>query len=153
MNVTEKPKTTNALATSQFGLSFHHFGLAVATPEPAQIFLNGLGYKLGAFIHDPLQNVHLALCHHPLMPAVEIIHPAEGPGPLDKLMTQAREGLIYHLCYTAQDTDAAIDAMEDAGLRPFCVSPPKPAILFAGQLVSFYMITGVGLVEFIHLAS
>jgi hypothetical protein len=43
--------------------------------------------------------------------------------------------------------------MDDARLRLQCVSPPKPAILFGGRHVSFYMIIGIGQIEIIEEAA
>ena len=54
-------------------------------------------------MHDPVQNVHLGLCEHPTMPAVEIICPAEGKGPLDRYLQQHKDGLVYHMCFAAKD--------------------------------------------------
>jgi len=133
------------------GLSFHHFGLAVSRPEPAASFLRAIGYEIGEFLFDPLQNVHLTLCTHPVMPTVEIIHPGAGPGPLDRVLS-VRDGLIYHLCYTVDNVTDTIEKLERADMLLFEVTPPKPAILFGGKLVSFYVIDGFGLVEFIHLS-
>lgn len=135
---------------NNYGLSFHHFGLAVEKPEQAIKFLEALGYQIGQTVFDPLQNVHLAMGAHPDQPDVEIIFPAESAGPLDKLLKQHKDGLVYHLCYTVEDPHAAVDEMEADGLRVFCVAPPKKAVLFEGREVSFYIVAGVGLIELIR---
>jgi len=131
------------------GLRFHHLGLAVGSPDPAKSFLVTLGYGVGESIFDPLQNVHLTMCQHPSMPAVEIICKGEGAGPLDRLLARQPEGLIYHMCYATGNLEQALVAITGSGLRAYCVSPPKPAILFGGKLVSFYQIIGMGLIEII----
>ncbi|HXZ16698.1 MAG TPA: hypothetical protein VEH77_12135, partial [Roseiarcus sp.] len=70
--------------------------------------------------------------------------------PLDELLSTHRDGLVYHMCYTSADLDASLEAMETHGnLRLFEVSPPKPALLFGGKPVSFYVVGGVGLIEII----
>lgn len=138
---------------NKWGLAFHHLGLAVKSPEPAAQFLTGLGYRISSMMFDPLQNVHLAMCTHQHMPDVEIITPAEGKGPLDKMLSANREGLVYHMCYASPDLKTTLDALEsDPNLRLFCVSPPKEAVLFGGKRVSFYLIAGVGLIEIIDEA-
>lgn len=138
-------------ATNQFGLRFHHLGLAVDDPEVAILFLSGLGYRTGDTFFDPLQNVHLLMCVHASMPAVEIIYPAQGAGPLDKLLAKHKKGLIYHMCYSTDDLDASIKSMEtDERIRLICISPPKRAVLFGGKEVSFYLVAGVGLIEIIN---
>jgi len=131
-------------------LTFHHFGLAVRRPETAHLYLSLLGYSLGPAVFDPLQNVQLQMCRHPAHPAVEIISPGETPGPIDKLIERHTNGIVYHLCYETTDLNSALKAFEDAGLRVICVSEPKPALLFNNRLVSFYNVTGMGLIEILE---
>jgi Glyoxalase/Bleomycin resistance protein/Dioxygenase superfamily len=138
------------LTPNKWGLAFHHLGLATKDSKAATAFLTGLGYRIGPMIFDPLQNVHLALCAHDQMPDVEIITPAEGPGPLDKLLSSHKDGLVYHVCYTSADLDGSLDALESDGqLSVYSISPPKEAVLFGGKRVSFYLVEGVGLMEII----
>ena len=131
-----------------FGLSFHHFGLAVRTPELAFRFLAALGYTGGAPVFDPLQNVNLVMRCHQLMPDVEVIWPSDGPSPIAQIIR--RGPMIYHLCYVTDDAEASLAAMADAGLDVLTLGPAKAAVLFGGQSVSFHSIDGVGLIELIH---
>ena len=141
---------TAHFAPNTWGLTFHHLGLAVKDVDAAIRFLSGLGYQAGRRVFDPLQNVNLGMFTHDNMPDVEIIFPAEGKGPLDELLSTHKDGLVYHMCYTSADLDASLEAIEASGdLRLFEVSPPKPAVLFDGQPVSFYVVGGVGLIEII----
>jgi len=135
---------------NKWGLTFHHLGLAVKEPQPAVAFLTGLGYEEGRTVFDPLQNVNLAMLTHRAMPDVEIIFPAGSAGPLDDLLSHHKAGLVYHVCYTSDDLDASLAAIEaDGRLRLFEVSSPKPAVLFDGKPVSFYVVGGFGLIEII----
>jgi hypothetical protein len=135
---------------SAFGLVFHHLGLAVRSPKSASILLNGLGYNLGPSVYDPCQNVFLQMAESPRNPAVEIISPGEGPGPIDKLVARHADGIIYHACYVTENLSATLAAIKTAGLRAVCVSEPIPAVLFGGCLVSFYNVQGIGLIEVIE---
>ena len=138
-------------SVNPYGLSFHHLGLAVKEPTRAERFLRQLGYEVEAFTFDPLQNVHLAMCYHGQMPSVEIIYPGSGAGPLDRLLAERREGLVYHICYVTNDLDATLEAIEsEAEFRLMCVSDPTPAVLFDGRPVSFYVVSGIGLIEIIE---
>jgi methylmalonyl-CoA/ethylmalonyl-CoA epimerase len=135
---------------NQYGLTFHHLGLAVKTPDAAVSFLKGLGYVNGEAVFDPLQNVHLLMCDHPTMPSIEVIYRAKGEGPLDKLLARQKEGLVYHMCYSTRSLQASLAAMQsDKSMELFCISPPKAAVLFGGKPVSFYLVAGVGLIEII----
>ena len=135
----------------EFGLSFHHMGLALPDPAPAALFLRGQGYALAAAARDPLQQADLSLWTHPSAPAVEVISPVTpGQGPVATILGLQPDGLVYHLCYTTMDLENTLDRVEQSGLRPFEVSSPKPAVLFGGERVSFYMVIGLGLIEFIE---
>ena len=133
-----------------FGLAFHHLGLATKTPALAAGFLKGLGYRIGPEMFDPQQNVNLMMCEHTTMPAVEIISPAGGKGPVSGLLATHSSGLIYHSCFTTDDLKASLQKLENAGLRILCVAPPKPALLFEERAVSFYQINGFGLIEILE---
>lgn len=135
---------------SDFGLEFHHFGLAAKKPDAAVKFLAALGYRTDASTFDPLQNVNLMMCHHSSMPAVEIIWPASDRGPVDSLLAKHTGGLVYHLCFTATSIAESLARMAEAGIQPFEIAPPKPAVLFGGANVSFYMIPGMGVIEIIE---
>ena len=135
---------------NQFVLSFHHLGLAVSKPEKAIIFLQGMGYSIGEKIYDELQNVNLIMCHGNGMPDVELIFPSETKGPLDKMLAERKE-IIYHICYRTASVNNALKKIKEAGNRLICVSPPKPAILFNNHPVSFYQVTGFGLIELLEM--
>ena len=148
--LTAYPLTRRAsMIGNDFGLRFHHFGLAVKDPALATAYLTGLGYRCGGAVYDPLQNVRLVMGEHDQMPAVEVIYPAETKGPLDSILVKRPEGIVYHLCYESVDLRASLSAFQKAGLRVIEVSPPKPALLFGGQMVSFYLVAGIGLIEII----
>jgi methylmalonyl-CoA/ethylmalonyl-CoA epimerase len=132
-----------------FALRFHHFGLASRRPEQTLEFLKGLGHEVAVQVYDPLQNVNLWLCPHFSMPTVELVAPAEGEGPLDAILTTSSES-FYHFCYETENLEASLNAFKAGGFRVICVSPPKPAILFGGRQVSFYMIKNFGIVELLE---
>lgn len=134
-----------------FGLTFHHFGLAVRDIPGALKVLDGLGYDCGEEVYDPLQEVRLLWCTHASMPAVELVAPTEQPGPIDNILQHATEA-IYHLCYEASNIDAAVDAIKSGGIRVLPVVPPKPAVLFGGRRVGFYQLKGFGLIEILEVA-
>jgi methylmalonyl-CoA/ethylmalonyl-CoA epimerase len=131
-------------------LKFHHLGLAVRRPDQAIAFARALGYNVGEAVFDPEQNVNLAMCIHKSEPAIELIWPGTGKGPIDALVQRHASGIIYHTCYATEDVAAALGGFETNGITPVCISPPKPAILFGGKKVSFYNIPGMGLVEILE---
>jgi Glyoxalase/Bleomycin resistance protein/Dioxygenase superfamily len=132
-----------------FGLTFHHLGLAVSRPEGAEKFLAALGYQLGTRIRDDVQRVNLAMATHEAMPAVEIIWPTEIEGPLTSLLKLSAE-IAYHLAYQCDRIEDAVSAIKSAGHRLLPVSPPQPAVLFGGRMVSFQRVSGFGLIELVE---
>jgi Glyoxalase/Bleomycin resistance protein/Dioxygenase superfamily len=128
---------------------FHHLGVAVRNRAPALSLLSALGYAHGESVLDPLQNVRLTFCSHPTQPAIELIEPGEGAGPLDKILRDG-DGIAYHVCYSVKSSATVLQELEAAGQRVMTVSPVKPAVLFPGSAVSFYFIIGFGLVELVE---
>lgn len=133
------------------GLHFHHFGLATRKPDLAVAFLTSLGYKSRGSVFDPSQNVNLILCSHAEMPTVEVISPADTPGPVDNLL-KTLSGTVYHLAFTCADLSRTLAAIEQTQ-RVIRLSSPRPALLFHGRHVSFYNIDGIGIVEIIENTS
>ena len=133
---------------NSYGLEFHHFGLAVRSPEAAFRYLGDLGYRAGSSCYDPLQKVNLAMRHHDQMPDVEVIWPGQEPSPIDRMLKK-NDSMIYHLCYTSKNVAASLSALELAGLEVLPLSMAQPALLFDDLEVSFYSITGVGIIEII----
>lgn len=131
-------------------LIFHHLGLAVKELLPAKMFLETIGYIFLEPIFDPLQNVNLVMTFHSTMPAVEVIYPKDNNSPISKMLDTHSNGLIYHMCYYTNNLQEALKELKQNNIV-FCVSEPKPAILFGGKKVSFYMIKGVGLIEILEL--
>lgn len=137
------------MSLTDFGLTFDHFGLAVDNIAGARKVLEGMGYKCGDAVHDPLQEVMLVWCEHASMPAVEIVAPTDKPGPLDNIVI-GNSASVYHLCYRAAEIEASVTAMKAAGIRVLPVVPPKPAVLFDGKSVGFYQVKGFGLIEIVE---
>lgn len=132
------------------GLRFHHFGLAAADPQRAVALLEGLGYRCGDAVFDPLQNVVLRWCEMDEAPPVEVVSPSDKKGPLASVLAEQPTS-FYHLCYEAQSRQVdPVEQLRSIGARFVTVVPPTPAILFDGRLVSFHLVQGFGLVELLQ---
>jgi len=135
---------------NNYGLNFHHLGLAVKQHEKTVKFLNNFGYNVGDIIYDEKQNVNLIWCENLSQPNIEIIFPSHSKGPLDNYFRFKNE-LIYHICYTTHNLINSIELIKKSGNRIITVAPPKQAILFNNNKVSFYNIVGFGLIEILEL--
>ena len=132
-----------------YGLTFHHLGLAVKQVENAVRMLKGLGYKIGPILKDNRQKVNLALCTQPEAPAIEIIYATETPGPLAAILNSTTS-LIYHICYKSENLEKSLAAMRNHQNSVLVISPPQPAVLFGGRMVSFYLVRGFGMIEILE---
>jgi hypothetical protein len=130
-------------------LQFHHLGLAVKSPQQARLFLQGLGYTIGEVVYDPLQKVNLIYCVSETQPHVELIFPADEPGPLGDML-KSRDSLIYHICYSVKCISKALTSLKETGLRVMPVADPQPACLFNNANVGFYYVRGFGLIELVE---
>ena len=135
--------------TNQYGLKFHHLGLAVKKPAWAVKFLSGMGYKIGDVVRDDRQNVNLMLCTRPRMPAIEIIYATETRGPLAPIL-KSNATMIYHICYECRNREKTVRKLEADNNRVLLISPPQTAVLFPGRKASFYMIIGFGVIEILE---
>jgi len=114
--------------------------------------LSAVGYSVQPAVYDPRQGVNVMMCDHTCMPSIEVIWAEGGQTPLSNML-KTRDALVYHLCYSADNVPNALADMAKLGLRITSVGEPKPAVLFGGDLVSFYLVHGFGLIELIHAGS
>lgn len=138
---------------NNFGLKFHHIGMAAADPEAALSYLKAMGYKAGAPVHDPEQNANLIYCDGGgAAPDIEIVFPSGNgaPGPVDFILIDARKTPYYHLCYEAENIEAAVESIRKSGFKIMAASPVKPAILFGHRNVQFFLVNSFGLIEIVE---
>jgi glyoxalase/bleomycin resistance protein/dioxygenase superfamily protein len=136
---------------SRYGLTFHHFAIALRSLDEASRFLGGLGYTIGRPVFDPEQGVSVAMCFGPDLPALELVLGDGGAGPVHNLLKR-QESVIYHACYFSAAVERSLEAIAEDGLTVKTLSPAKPAVLFCGAPVSFHYVSGFGLIEIIHSA-
>lgn len=134
---------------NKYNLDFHHIGLAVSSPDKALEFLRGLGYTSEEIILDEIQNVQLVLCSHPEMPNIEIIFRTKTRGPVDFILKDKSE-LMYHICYETESLEKTLKAFKKDGLSIRTLSKPKPAKLFQNHNISFYHVSGIGVIELLE---
>lgn len=133
----------------KYSLKFHHLGLAATNPDTAKSFLRGLGYNIGETVFDPLQGVNLTMCTSSGNPSVEVISPISEESSLNTIFNKYNE-LIYHICYSSENINKSLQAIRNDGNRVICISNPKPALLFNNNKVSFYIISGFGMIEILE---
>ncbi|GJE40402.1 VOC family protein [Methylobacterium persicinum] len=132
-------------------LTFHHFAVATDDAKLSSEYLAALGYRRGANAYDPLQNVNLEMWHHAGMPDVELVWPSGTSGPVNTMLKKKGVG-IYHVCYEVDDLAETVETFRAKDLNFLEVVEPRPAVLFGGRPVAFYLFEGFGLVELLGRA-
>lgn len=132
-------------------LTLHHFGLLTGDIDASSQMLVQLGYSRDNEAIDPLQGAHLRMfVSDDGANRIELVSPLEENTSLQKLLKHKRDH-IYHICFTCTSITAAQLFLEKISNGPVLeISGPKPAILFDGRLVGFYMCQGLGLVEILE---
>ena len=82
---------------------------------------------------------------------MEVVSPGPGEnGVLGKILA-AQGTSFYHLCFEIDEsTDETLSRLAKEGIRAVTVRQRLPAVLFGGRDVSFHMVHGFGLVEFLE---
>ena len=134
---------------NKYKLEFQHFGMAVRENQLAIKFLTGLGYRIGSEIEDSLQDVFVLEATHENMPTIEIVWPRSSDGPLESILSKGN-GLIYHSCFRTINAKESISLLEQDGFQVRPIVQPTKAPLFNNQKVSFYYVSGYGLIELLE---
>lgn len=130
-------------------IRFHHLGIAVKSFEKSVLYYNQLNYECSEVVIDKLQNVELIYCRSIYSPDVELIKPIDEKSPVFSFLKKC-DVQIYHQCYQTTDLAKALEFLNKSN-KLFCVSQPKPAVLFNNSKVSFYQIPMVGLIELLEV--
>jgi methylmalonyl-CoA/ethylmalonyl-CoA epimerase len=123
----------------QFGLRLSHVGVAVPKLDAAADVLNALfGYKTvsGPF-DDPIQKVTVSFLKQTGDDAaeIELIAPLTEDAPIRSMLAKG-SGAAYHLCFETTDLEGALAHMKSNGC--IIVSPPVPAVAFAGRRIAWF---------------
>lgn len=139
------------LAMNNLGLNFDHLGLAVQNPEDAMRFLVAQEYRQLKRVFDELQNVNLIYMEHNILPNIELIYSSNNNKqcPLVNLLKNSSSSM-YHLCYRVENVLEFLSKLKKQNIRYISVSASKKAVLFDDKTVSFYNISGFGLIELIE---
>lgn len=127
---------------------FHHYGLAIESPEVTGKFLKTLNYELGQSVYDDNQKIFCSLNTHKTLPTIELLWAGTEKSPIDNILKN-KGSSIYHLCYEVEDLDKLLEEFTANNIRFLCISQPKAAILFNDRKVCFYHIHGFGIVEYL----
>lgn len=128
-------------------LPFHHIGIACRNIEESSRFYIQNGYSLSPVTYDPVQNVNIAFLSKMGNPLIELISPYDETSPVNKNL-QKNGVSPYHICYEAEDLEAAIAELKKQ--KFLVVSRPAPAAAMENRRVCFLFSKDAGLIELVE---
>jgi len=129
-------------------LTFHHIGIAVRDFKKSVQFYSSLGYVSSELTTDTFHNVEIVMLSSDLNPDIELVKPLNEGSPVSNFLKKNEER-IYHICYEVSNLQTTLEVLKRTH-RVICVSKKGQAVVFEGKEVSFYFISGVGIVEFLE---
>ena len=129
-------------------MTIDHIGYAVKRVDRAMASFEKLGFRFEPCIDDADRNVRLAFGDNDGY-RIELVAPLDKgqPSPVDQYLRNT-PGTPYHICYQAEDLEAAVEQLQQQGFR--VIIEPKPAVAFGGRRVVFMMSLGFGLMEIVE---
>lgn len=131
-------------------LRFDHIGYAVASiTEYLETFFVPLfqPVEISPIVEDPLQSVRIAFATLDTGTRIELIEPTNPSSPVGRFLTDPRGGL-YHLCYSTDSLDQAVDDLRR--LRCTMFMKPTPAVAFGGRRIAFFVTPQRDLLEVVE---
>jgi len=131
-------------------MHFHHIGVAVADIDKSlPHYRDILGYTVvdGPY-DDPIQRVKVAFITNPdtANPCIELIAPHDTEAPVNRYLS--KDAGAYHLCFTVDDMEAALNVMRAKGWM--LISGPVPAVAFQMRRIAWLFMPTRQLIEVVE---
>jgi len=127
-------------------LKIHHIGYLVKKIEKAKQAFESLGYLTKQdTVYDDIRKVHICFLTKDGC-CVELVSPAAGDSVAAGLMKKYKNS-PYHICYEADDPEAAYRKLTADGFT--AIDAPTPAPALEGRRVVFLISPVIGMIELI----
>ena len=131
-----------------FGLKFHHLGLATDNPKLTLKILKNIGYKPIKTRSNKNYNVKNIICSSKSHPTVEIVAKMGGKSPIDNIVKK-NKNLVYHICYSSKNLKKTLKMMKKKKLSIVKISNSYLSP-FEGVDASFFFLKGIGVIEIMN---
>tara|TARA_B100000242_G_scaffold211984_1_gene154259 strand:- start:620 stop:1039 length:420 start_codon:yes stop_codon:yes gene_type:complete len=131
-----------------FGLKFHHLGLATDNPKLTLKILKNIGYKPIKTRSNKNYNVKNIICSSKSHPTVEIVAKMGGKSPIDNIVKK-NKNLVYHICYSSKNLKKTLNMMKKKKLSIVKISNSYLSP-FEGVDASFFFLRGIGIIEIMN---
>tara|TARA_B100000963_G_C22354224_1_gene548684 strand:- start:15 stop:434 length:420 start_codon:yes stop_codon:yes gene_type:complete len=131
-----------------FGLKFHHLGLATDNPKLTLKILKNIGYKPIKTRSNKNYNVKNIICSSKSHPTIEIVAKMGGKSPIDNIVKK-NKNLVYHICYSSKNLKKTLNMMKKKKLSIVKISNSYLSP-FEGVDASFFFLRGIGIIEIMN---
>ena len=131
-----------------FGLKFHHLGLATDNPKLTLKILKNIGYKPIKTRSNKNYNVKNIICSSKSHPTIEIVAKMGGKSPIDNIVKK-NKNLVYHICYSSKNLKKTLNMMKKKKLS-IAKIPNSYLSPFEGVDASFFFLRGIGIIEIMN---
>jgi len=128
-----------------FGLKFHHLGMATDNLKLSMNLLKKAGYKIDKIRFNKNYNVKNALCSSKNQPSIEIVSKVKGKSPIDGILKKHKSS-IYHICYITKNLKKTLKKLKKSKIDVIKITDSYLSP-FEGVDASFFFIRGIGIVE------
>ena len=131
-------------------MKIHHLGIAVADMDAAlAVYQNALGFVLDSEIFDdPIQSVQVcflkAKCGDGFL--IELVKPLGSASPVNGYLSKGIGA--YHICYEVDEIEKTLAELRSRKCLP--ISPPVPAVAFAGRRIAWCVTPTKHLIELVE---
>ena len=130
---------------NNFGLKFHHLGMATDDLKLSMSLLKKAGYKVDKIRSNKNYNVKNAICSSKNQPSIEIVSKVKGKSPIDSILKKNANS-IYHICYMTKNLKKTLQQFKKAKIQVIKITDSYLSP-FEGVDASFFFIKGMGIVE------
>ena len=132
---------------NNFGLKFHHLGMATNDFKLSMNLLKKAGYKIDKIRLNKNYNVKNAICSSKNQPNIEIVSKVKGKSPIDNILKKSNSS-IYHICYMTKNLKKTLAKLKKSKVQVIKITDSYLSP-FEGVDASFFFIKGMGIVEII----
>lgn len=125
----------------------HHIGYLVKKIEKAQKTFESLGYQIEQdTVRDPIREVDICFLQKDGY-RVELVSPVSENSVVAGLLKKYKN-CPYHICYEADDPEAAYQELTEHGFT--AIDTPTPAPALGNRSVVFLMSPVIGMIELLY---
>lgn len=129
--------------------SIDHIGYAVRDIEKTALYYVAAWWNLSEIMEEKVQHTKIAFLKKEGFQRIELVSPlGDGiPSPVDNVL-QKNGCTTYHVCYTVDNINDAVDELYDEGFKP--LFEPVESIAMEGKKICYLFHLHVGLIEIVE---